>query len=216
MSKTIVIVGFGPGISTAVAERFGAEGFAVALVARNQERLTAGAAALKAKGISAAPIVADAADPASVCAAIGKARDALGPVTAILWNAFDNTVGGDLLTTDPAALGPVINVAVVGLLAAVQTALPDLKSAGDGAVLVTNGAFGEDSPMMDGLAVHLNAMGMLSQKLKPDGVYVGQVMVAGGVKSTPTGEGATIESADVAAAFWALYKTRDEVHARIM
>ena len=29
MSKTIVVVGFGPGISTAVAEQFGAEGFAV-------------------------------------------------------------------------------------------------------------------------------------------------------------------------------------------
>ena len=35
MSKTIVVVGFGPGISTAVAEKFGAGGFSVALVARN-------------------------------------------------------------------------------------------------------------------------------------------------------------------------------------
>ena len=36
MSKTIVIVGFGTGISTAVAEKFGAEGFSVAIVARNE------------------------------------------------------------------------------------------------------------------------------------------------------------------------------------
>ena len=43
MSKTIVVVGFGPGISNAVAEKFGAEGFSVALVARSQERLDAGA-----------------------------------------------------------------------------------------------------------------------------------------------------------------------------
>jgi NADP-dependent 3-hydroxy acid dehydrogenase YdfG len=229
MSKTIIVVGFGPGISTAVAERFGAEGFSVALVARNAERLAAGAAALKAKGIAACGIAANAADPASVRAAIGKARDALGPIGAILWNAFDNTIGGDLMATDPAALAPLFDVAVVGLLAAVQEALPDLKSAGDGAVLVTNGAFGEDSPMMDGAAVHLNAMGlglanaakhklvgMLSQKLKADGVYVGEVMVAGAVKNTPTGDGGGIESADVAAAFWSLYNGRDEIHARIM
>ena len=42
MAKTIFVGGFGPGISTAVAERFGREGFSVALVARNQERLDAG------------------------------------------------------------------------------------------------------------------------------------------------------------------------------
>ena len=34
MSKTIVVVGFGPGISNAVAEKFGKQGFTVALVAR--------------------------------------------------------------------------------------------------------------------------------------------------------------------------------------
>jgi NADP-dependent 3-hydroxy acid dehydrogenase YdfG len=49
MSKTIIIVGFGPGVSTAVAERFGAEGLSVALIARSQARLTAGVEALKAK-----------------------------------------------------------------------------------------------------------------------------------------------------------------------
>ena len=38
MSKTIVVVGFGPGISTAVADKFGAEGFSVALVARTLDR----------------------------------------------------------------------------------------------------------------------------------------------------------------------------------
>jgi NAD(P)-dependent dehydrogenase (short-subunit alcohol dehydrogenase family) len=37
MSKTIVVVGFGPGISIAVAEKFGAAGFSFALVARNEE-----------------------------------------------------------------------------------------------------------------------------------------------------------------------------------
>jgi NADP-dependent 3-hydroxy acid dehydrogenase YdfG len=42
MSKTIVIVGFGPGVSTAVAEKFGAEGFSVALIARREATLAAG------------------------------------------------------------------------------------------------------------------------------------------------------------------------------
>ena len=36
MSEAIIIVGFGPGASTAVAEKFGAQGFSVALIARSQ------------------------------------------------------------------------------------------------------------------------------------------------------------------------------------
>ena len=63
MGKTILVVGFGPGISTAVAEKFGSSGFSVALVARNEERLAAGVKALKAKGIEAAAFPADAATP---------------------------------------------------------------------------------------------------------------------------------------------------------
>ena len=64
MSETIMIVGFGPGTATAVAERFGAEGFSVALVGRNEDRLRAGVAALNAKGIEAFAFPSDAGDPA--------------------------------------------------------------------------------------------------------------------------------------------------------
>ena len=88
MSKTIVIVGFGPGVSTAVADRFGAAGFAVALIARSEKRLAAAVAMLTAKGISAAAFRADAGDPVAVRAAIAQARAALGPVSVLHWNAF--------------------------------------------------------------------------------------------------------------------------------
>ena len=79
MSKTIVVAGYGPGISTAVAEKFGAAGFSVALVARNEKRLAAGVQALKAKGITAGSFPADAADPVAIRAAIARARAELGP-----------------------------------------------------------------------------------------------------------------------------------------
>jgi NADP-dependent 3-hydroxy acid dehydrogenase YdfG len=228
MSKTIVIVGFGPGVSTAMAEKFGAEGFAVALVARNHERLAAGVAALKAKGIAAAAFVADAGDPASIRGAIAKAHAELGPISVLHWNAFGGTDQGDLLTADPARTSGLFDVAVVGLLAAVQEALPDLKAAGDGAVLVTNGAFGDIHPMADGMVVAMKTMGvglanaakaklvgMLSERLKADGVFVGEVTIAGVVKGTGWGDG-TMEGADVAGKFWDLYKARTDIRARIM
>ena len=229
MSKTIVVVGFGPGISTGVADKFGAEGFSVALVARSQDRLDAGVAALKAKGVKATAIVADASDPDSIRAAIGKARAELGPITALHWNAFSGGDMGDLLTADPAAVGKVFDVAVVGLLAAVQEARADLKAAGDGAVLVTNGALGFSNPFMDAMGNNLKAwgvglangaklklVGLLADALKADGVYVGEVTVAGAIKGTgyATGDDG-IEGAEVAAKFWALYQARDEIRAAI-
>ena len=57
--KTIVVAGYGPGISNAVAEKFGAEGYAVALAARNTERLQAGVTALEAKGVKAVALPTD-------------------------------------------------------------------------------------------------------------------------------------------------------------
>ena len=229
MGKTVVVVGFGPGISTAVAEKVGSSGFSVALVARNQERLAAGVTALKAKGIEAAAFPADASDPGAIRAAIGKARAALGPITVVHWNAYGGSEAGDLVAADPATVRSVFDVAVVGLLAAVQAALPDLKQSKEGAVLVTNGAFGENNPQMDGFAVSAKAMGLalanaakhklvglLAQQLNADGVYVGEVMVAGTVKGTPWDNGsANLESTTIANKFWELYKARGEVRARI-
>jgi NADP-dependent 3-hydroxy acid dehydrogenase YdfG len=229
MSKSILIVGFGPGISTAVAEKFGASGFSVALVARSEDKLAAGVKALKAKGIEAAAFPGDAGDPASIRAVIAKVRAALGPITVLQWTAYGGAEAGDLLIVDPAAARGVFDVAVVGLLAAVQESLPDLKASKEGAVLVTNGAFGDVNPAIDAYAVKSSFMGLalanaakhklvglLAQRLKDDGVYVGEVMVAGTVKGTAWDSGsATLDAATIAAKFWELYKARGEVRARV-
>ncbi len=227
MPKTILIVGFGPGVSTAVADKFGGAGFSVALLARNAERLAAGVEALKAKGIAAAAFPADASDPASLRNAIAGARAALGPIGVIHWNAFSSGAG-DLLAVDPSEVRAVFDVPVVGLLAAVQESLADLKAAGDGAVLVTNGAFGDLVPMMDAFAVGMKAMGvgvgnaakaklvgLLSERLKADGIYVGEVTIAGMVKGTPYAAEGGIDPARIAEAFWELFQGRSAVRARI-
>ncbi len=84
MSKNLVVIGFGPGNATAVAEKFGAEGFSVGLVGRDEDRLAAGVSTLKARGIANA-FPADAADPAAIRGAINGLRAELGPITVIHW-----------------------------------------------------------------------------------------------------------------------------------
>jgi NAD(P)-dependent dehydrogenase (short-subunit alcohol dehydrogenase family) len=229
MKKTILVVGFGPGISSAVADRFGAAGFSVGLVARNEERLAAGVKMLAAKGVTAAALRADASDPESIRGAVKKARESLGPIAALHWNAYGGEQAGDLVVADPAAVRSVFDVAIVGLLEAVKEALPDLKET-KGAVLITNGAFGDIHPGTDELAVNFKAMGLalanaakhklvglLAKRLEGDGVYVGEVMVAGMVKGTlwDASGAATLEASTIAEKFWELYQARSDIRGRV-
>jgi len=227
MAKTILVSGYGPGISTAVAERFGAEGFAVALAARNADRLAAGVKALEAKGIRAAAFPTDVSDPAAAKALVGKVRAALGPLTAIEWTAYSSGAG-DLLAADVPEVRAALDIAVTSLLAVVREALPDLK-AQKGGILVVNGGLGYFDAQMEAAAVQWGSMGLavansakhklvglLSQKLKPDGVYVGEAMVLGLVKGTAFDSGnATIDPRTVAAKLWELYTARDQVTAEV-
>jgi NAD(P)-dependent dehydrogenase (short-subunit alcohol dehydrogenase family) len=229
MSKAILVCGFGPGISTAVAEKFGAEGFHVGLVARNRERVEAGAAALEKKGVKAKALPADLADEVSVGKLLERARAAIGPITVLHWNAY-GAGAGDVLKADKKELDGVMDVALSGLLAAVRGALPDMKAQkGESALLVTNGGLGYFDANVDKMAVDGHAMGLavanaakhtlvglLSQKLAGDGVYVGEVVVLGGVKGTAFDTGnATIESSRIAGKFWELYRARSTVSADV-
>lgn len=220
MTKTILVCGHGPGISDAVARNFGAQGFAVALVARRADKLAAAADALTVQGITAKAFPADLADPAAVTDVVARVRDALGPITVVHWNAYASGAG-DLMTASPAELRASLDVGVVGLVAAVQAALPDLQ-AQQGAVLVTGGGLSFYDDKVDAQAVSWGAMGLavtkaaqhklvgvLGARLAKDNVYVGEVVVLGRVKGTAFDAGnATIDAARVAARFWELYEAR--------
>jgi NAD(P)-dependent dehydrogenase (short-subunit alcohol dehydrogenase family) len=228
MSKTILVCGYGPGISSAIAEKFGADGFQVALVARNAEKLEAGVKALAAKGVEAAAFPTDLGDPAAAAKLVGRVRESLGPVSVIHWNAYGGSAG-DLIAAEPADIRAAFDVAVTSLVATVKAALPDMKKADKPAVLVTNGGFGKIAPAADAAGVQFNAMGLslanaakdklvglLSKKLEADGVYVGQVMILGTVKGTAWDQGnATLAPSAIAEKFWSLYQTRTDVRAEI-
>lgn len=228
MAKTILVCGFGPGISTAVAEKWGAAGFQVALVGRTTARLDAGVTALAAKGIKAAAFTSDLGDTSAAPALLERVRTTLGPVAVIHWNAYSGAAG-DLLAAPSAELRTALDVAVVGLVAVVQAARPDLKASDRPAVLVTNGGFGLIDATMDGVGVQYSAMGLsvanaaknklvglLSKKLESDGIYVGQVTVMGMVKGTAFDQGnANLDAAKVADAFWSLAERRTDVRANI-
>ncbi len=223
MKKTILICGFGPGISNAVAHKFGQEGFRVGLVARSADHLAGAVEELEARGVTAKAFPADLSNPEAVAELLPRVR-AWAPLTALHYNAYPSTAP-DLTTATFDELHNVTNLGVVSLLAAVQGALPDLKKHKDGAVLVTGGGFAFHDPQADHLAVAAHAMGLavakaaqhkivglLNDRLRHDGVYVGSVVVRGVVKGTSFDHGGgTIEASSVAEQFWKLYQERKEV-----
>jgi len=222
MKRTILVCGHGPGISHAVAKKFGAEGFAVALVARSADKLASATADLEAAGVSAKAFPCDLADTDAVRAVVRHASTALGPIHVIHYNAYSGGAG-DLTTAPIDELRKTLDVSLHGMLAATQEALPDLK-ASKGALLVTGGGLAFYDPKVDAMAVSWGAMGLavakaaqhkavglLHAKLAPDGVYVGEVVVLGMVKGTAFDHGnATLEPSAIADRFFALFQARTE------
>jgi len=224
----MVVIGYGPGISHATAERFGRQGYSVALVARNGERVAKGVNQLKSIGIDARGYSADAQDPESIRSAVAKIRREMGPVSALLWTAFRSGDVKDLLATRPESVERVFDIGVMGLLTCVQEALEDLKQSSGSSILVANGALGEASSEADSFAKYLNndgvalenaaktkVVGILAERLREFGIYVGEVTIAGSVAGTATASPTAIKASKIAQKFWAMSEQRTSTRVRM-
>lgn len=223
MAKTIVVCGYGTGISHAVARRFGAEGFQVALVARNASKLEQAAKSLQDSGVTAKAFPCDLSDSSAIASLVARVRSAFGPITVLHWNAYAS-LAGDITRNDPAELRSLLDLGVISLVTAIQLALPDMRASKDSpAILVTGGGYALYNPQVDAMAAQ-GAMGLsitkaaqhklvgvLHQKLKAEAIYAGGVTVLGLVKGTSHDRGnATIEPDAVAQRFWEMYGARSE------
>jgi NADP-dependent 3-hydroxy acid dehydrogenase YdfG len=179
----LLVVGAGPGISTATARRLGAQGYAVGLVARREGPLAELAAALREEGVRTEWATAEAGDPASLTAAIDTLSEALGPVDVLLYNvsigraATVPELAPDDLLADLAA-------GAVGLQTAVRAVLPGMRTGGAGTVLVTGGGSADRPvPSMATLGVQKAALRALAEvqarALAPEGIHVATVTVRG-------------------------------------
>lgn len=80
MPKIVVVTGAGAGVGRATVEEFARQGYDVALLSRDKDRLERAAADLRRHGVRALPIPTDVADAAAVEAAASKVEDEFGPI----------------------------------------------------------------------------------------------------------------------------------------
>jgi len=140
--RVAIVTGASRGIGQHIAQRFAAEGAAVALVARTVEpgasalpgSMTEVVEAIRAAGGVAAAIPADLTDPDDVETIVARAADALGPVDTLVNNAGVNFYG-PALDIAPRRFSLMFQMMVDAPFRLCQLAVPGMVERGRGWIL---------------------------------------------------------------------------------
>lgn len=201
--KHVLILGAGPGLGASIARRFGSEGFAVTLVARRQESLTALAEELRGSGVTVDTLTADAGDAHGFHHALESLAQRITP-GVVVYNAA--VIAADnVLTSDLDYLMDTYTVDVLGAISAAQVFIPAMRQAGTGTFLATGGSaavkpyFGYATLALGKSALRA-AASMLHDELQPEGVHAAGITVFG-----PIAVGTAADPDLIAETYWNLH-----------
>jgi short-subunit dehydrogenase len=180
MSKSIAVIGAGPGLGRAVARRFARDGYTVVLVARRREPLDALAAELTRSGATAHALTADLSDEGAVPRLAEEIRARVGSLDAIYYGP---SVRGYIPVLDLSAdqLRALMPLAVYSLVDLVREFLPDMLERKKGAILCAMAAGAvQGMPQLSGtavLATQRNYLQALQAEVGEQGVHVGRLYI---------------------------------------
>jgi NAD(P)-dependent dehydrogenase (short-subunit alcohol dehydrogenase family) len=200
-NKVAVVVGVGPGMGMALARRFGSEGYALGLIARDFSKLKG---EIAEAGLQAVGVSADASDEASLRSAFAEIRENLGDPEVLLYNP---SLGIPGMPTEvaPADVVRGLLLGAVGAVVAAQESAPAMRAAAQGTMLFTGSIVGI-KPWAPGAALGMqkaalrNYVYALADELAPDGIHVAMVTIKGVI--TP---GTHFDPALIADEFWNLH-----------
>ncbi|WP_005034789.1 SDR family oxidoreductase [Holophaga foetida] len=200
-SPIALIAGAGPGIGRATASRFAAEGFQVAVLARPD---TAEALQEEIHGPSSLILGVDVADRRALGEALARVEAELGFPEVLVWNASHGHPGCITQVEDVALLGD-LEANLLAPLDAVRWALPAMRSAARGSILITGGGLGLDPkpPMASsslGKALQRHLALLLDGELREAGIHAATLTVCGFVQP-----GTPLSPDAVAGALWDLH-----------
>ncbi len=186
MMKVFVIVGMGEGNGMAIARRFGREGFAIAMIARNETKLQTYQATLKEEGLDSHYFIADAGDKTALKASFRALQDQLGSPEVMVYNAAVPRMQNVLETSFEDLVGD-FQANVAGALVATQAVLPGMQqAAAKGTIIFTGGGFAL-YPSPDFASLSIGKAGIrtlantLAAALKDQGIRVGTITICGTV-----------------------------------
>lgn len=177
--EVALITGASAGIGAMYAERLGARGYALVLVARDTQRLEALAARLRAEtGVSIEIIAADLTRETDLVRLEQRLQS--GDVTLLVNNAGMSLKGG-LLDNTPAALEKIIALNVTAPTRLSAAAAKSFVQRGSGAIVNLSSVLAFAPEMFEGIysgtkAYLLNLSQAMAAQLGPRGVYVQAVL----------------------------------------
>lgn len=143
--RRVLVTGASAGIGAAVAVAAVSAGATVALLARDQVRLTA---LVERIGPAATPVSCDITDAEAVDMAVATAADRLGGLDALV-NSAGVFTAGPLADVDPAAWRSMFEVNVLGLLGVTRAAMPHLEAGNAPSVVNISSMSGRRVPRPD-------------------------------------------------------------------
>ena len=172
-----VVAGVGPGTGTALARRFAAGGYRVAMLARNAERL----AELEREIEGARGYAADVTDAARVKEVVEQISADMGAPRVLVHNAVAGQFG-QFLDVTPDALEHTFRTNVLSLMMLGQAVVPHMIANGDGAIVVTGNTsalrgvanFAAFAPSKAAQRILAQSM---ARSLGPHGIHVAYVVV---------------------------------------
>ncbi|MHA7218551.1 SDR family NAD(P)-dependent oxidoreductase [Arthrobacter sp. MDT1-48-3] len=216
---TLAIIGAGRGLGAAVARRFGAEGFSVALISRSQGKVDALAEDLGREGIQARGFAADVRNPESIAAALEAATETLGPIEVLQYSPLpQKDFMRPVLETTPADLRGPVEFSIYGPVAAVHQVLPGMRFLGGnrGTILFVNGGSAvKPGRGVTGTSVAFAGQAayaqLLHEVLGEEGIHVSQLIIGGRIiEGDPEKDPAVL-----AGVLWDLHARRDTFRRQI-
>lgn len=202
--KTLVIVGAGKGLGLSIAKRFGKEGFQVALVARNTEKLRSMVDELNGSGVEASYFVADIYKKEQIEKALADIKARYGTIDVLEFSPLaGNYPPTSVLELTAENAKDYFEGLVVSAINIVNSVIPDMLERGEGSLLFTTGLSAVyPIPMMSNAGIAQaglrNYLANLRTVVSPKGILVVNRSLGVGIKE---GTGA-VNDPEVIADMW--------------
>jgi len=181
--RSALIVGTGPGLSASLARLLAKNGLAVAVAARNTDKLAA-----LAKETKAQVYKCNAADPQEVAGLFESVEARGGAPDVVIYNASAR-VRGALVDLPPEDVRRAIEVSAFGGFLVSQQAARRMLGKSHGAIFLTGATAGvKGFALSSTFAMGKFALRGLAQsmarELSPKGIHVAHFVIDGGIRST--------------------------------
>ena len=200
---SIAIVGAGPNLGRAIAQRFGRERLPVGFIARSADKLRGLTEEVRAEGLTASYAAADIRDAAALQSAIRELADALGPVEVLEYSPLPakEFMKPILETSVDDVRGP-LEFGVLGAVAAATAVIDGMLERGSGTILyTTGGAAIHPNPLRAGVGISFAGevayARMLHDEVRDKGIHVAHTAIGGSI--APGGDH---EPEDIAEILW--------------